>query len=127
MSALVADFTGQRVGLPSERLLSLAEEISARAPGARVVETFNLTFAELLASPSRNFGGERPTLPLCGDDTNAKIIVARLVEECGLEPLAVGALRMARSLETLATTWVQMAVVVDLFPAAPLRFCAVKP
>ncbi|BAS59931.1 hypothetical protein LBWT_X0030 (plasmid) [Leptolyngbya boryana IAM M-101] len=33
-----------------------------------MVEAFNITFAEILASDSRQFGSEHPTVFYCGDD-----------------------------------------------------------
>lgn len=121
MSGLRPDFSGQTVGLPSTMRVSLAESLAERLPGAHVVEAFNLTFAEVLASDSRVFGGERPTLPFCGDNAGAKALVARLIADAGYGPLDVGPLVHARTLETLATVWVQLAAVSGLHPNVALR------
>ncbi|MBC7926738.1 MAG: NAD(P)-binding domain-containing protein [Bryobacteraceae bacterium] len=121
VSGLTPDFTGETMGLPSSMMLSVAEQISELAPGARVVESFNLTFAETIAAPNRDFKGDRPSLPYCGDDADAKHIVAQLITDCGYEPVDAGPLKSARSLESLASIWVQTAAVTGLFPDTALK------
>jgi 8-hydroxy-5-deazaflavin:NADPH oxidoreductase len=116
VSALQPDFTGQTIGLATDLKISVAETIQKLAPKAKVVEAFNTTFAEIIASDSREFGDDRPSIFYCGDDADAKTIVARLIEECGYDPMDAGKLIVARSLETLATAWVQFAVASQLFP-----------
>lgn len=121
VSGLRPDFAGQTVGLPTDLTRSVAEQVAEAAPGAHVVEAFNTTFAEILASESRQFGSDRPSVLYCGDDAGAKATVAGLIEACGYDALDVGPLVRARALETLATAWVQMAVVGDLFPGVGLK------
>lgn len=121
VSPYAADFTGETVNLLSRiGTHSAAEEIASRLPSLHVVEAFNLTFADLLAQNPQPFGDKRPTVPLCGDDAAAKILVAGLVEDADLVPLDVGNLRVARVLEPMATAWVQLAVGSGLFPMAGL-------
>lgn len=123
VSPLQPDFTGAAVGMPPPPGLdtSAAERLAAMLVGARVVESFNLTFAETLASPDRGFGGERPSLPYCGDDAGAKATAAALIRDCGYDPLDAGGLAAARSLELLASAWVQFAVASRRFPHLALR------
>lgn len=121
VSALRPDFTGEATGIAGSGRLSAAEQIAQRVPGARVVEAFNTTFAEVLAAPDREFDGGKPSLLYCGDDADAKAITAWLISECGYTPVDVGGLSMARSVEALASLWVQTAVVARLFPQAALR------
>ncbi|HSM80394.1 MAG TPA: NADPH-dependent F420 reductase [Nodosilinea sp.] len=121
VSGLRPDFTGQTVGLATELTISVAEQVQQLAPQARVVEAFNLTFAEIIAAESRQLGGQRPSLFYCGDDGAAKATVAGLIEDCGYDALDAGGLRVARSLETLATAWVQFAVASGQFPAVGLK------
>lgn len=121
VSGLRPDFEGQTMGLPTNLRTSVAEQIARLAPGAKVVEAFNTTFAEILHSESRRFGSEQPSVFYCGDDDPAKAIVAGLIQECGYEAVDAGPLRVARSLEALATIWVQMAVVSGLFPNVGLK------
>ena len=115
------DFQGETTGLKSAADISAAERIAQLASGARVVEAFNLTFAAILQSDSRQFGDEQPSLFYCGDDEEAKTVVAGLIEESGYKAIDGGSLHVARSLEALASTWVQMAAVSSMFPNVALK------
>lgn len=121
MSGLKPDFSGQTIGLATDLKTSIAEQLAQLAPGAKVVEAFNITFAEILASESRQFGSEHPTVFYCGDDADAKAIAAQLIQACGYDAIDAGGLMAARSLETLATAWVQFAVTSGLFPNLGLK------
>lgn len=122
VSPYAADFQGGSVELRSlDGEVSAAERIAARAPAARVVEAFNLAFADLVATGRTEFDGEWATVPLCGDDAEAKAVAATLVRDAGFEPLELGPLARARALEQLATAWVQVAAQGGLFPLAGLR------
>ena len=121
VSGLQPDFSGQTIGLATELKISVAERVQQLAPDAKVVEAFNITFAEIIASESRQFGSDRPSVFYCGDDSGAKKIAAGLIEDCGYEAVDAGALIVARSLETLATAWVQFAVASQLFPNLGLK------
>lgn len=121
VSGLTPDFTGQTIGLATDLTTSVAETIQQLAPSAQVVEAFNTTFAEIIASDSRQFGSDRPSIFYCGDDLTAKQTVAQLIDDCGYEAIDAGRLMVARSLETLATAWVQFAVASQLFPNLGLK------
>jgi 8-hydroxy-5-deazaflavin:NADPH oxidoreductase len=81
--------------------LSGAEEIQAKAPGARVVKAFNTAFAARQADP-RVSGGLRVDGYVAGDDEDAKATVLGLVEAIGFNPVDAGGLAMARYLEGMA-------------------------
>lgn len=121
ISALQPDFTGQIIGLATDLKISVAETIQKLAPNAKVVEAFNTTFAEIIASDSRQFGSDFPSVFYCGDDIEAKQVVSGLIEECGYQAVDAGNLIIARTLETLATAWVQFAVSSQLFPDLALK------
>jgi predicted dinucleotide-binding enzyme len=121
VSGLQPDFTGQTIGLETDLKISVAETIQQLVPNAKVVEAFNTTFAEIIASDSRQFGSDFPSVFYCGNDIEAKQIVAGLIEECGYEAVDAGNLIVARTLETLATAWVQFAVSSQLFPNLGLK------
>jgi 8-hydroxy-5-deazaflavin:NADPH oxidoreductase len=121
ISGLQPDFTGQTIGLATNLEISAAEKVQQLAPNAAVVEAFNVTFAEIIASESRDFGGDRPSIFYCGNDSDAKKTVAQLIEDCGYGAIDAGVLMVARSLETLATAWVQFAVASQLFPNLGLK------
>ena len=86
---------------------SIAEQIAAWAPGARVVNAFNSIHYATLSNP--NFNGQSATLFYCGDDPAAKTTVAQLGAEIGLDPVDCGPLWMARQLEPLAFLWIYLA------------------
>ena len=88
------------------RAASGAEEIAGLAPGARVVKAFNTIGAELLASP--RFDTQSATMFICGDDAQAKSVVASLAEELGFEVVDAGPLSSAGMLESLARLWVSL-------------------
>lgn len=121
VSGLRPDFEGKTMGLATDLEISIAETIQKEAPDAKVVEAFNLTFAEIVASDSRTMAGEKPTIFYCGDDVEAKKTVSQLVEDCGYEAVDAGALIVARSLETLASAWVQFAAASQLFPNVGIK------
>jgi predicted dinucleotide-binding enzyme len=121
VSPYAADFAGEAVNLISKlEARSAAEEIAARLPTFHVVEAFNLIFADFLSSQTPLTGERPPTVPLCGDNAEARAMVAQLIGDAGLVPLDVGSLRVARVLEQMATAWVQLAAASGLFPMTGL-------
>jgi predicted dinucleotide-binding enzyme len=76
---------------------SAAQELAARAPGARVVKAFNTTFANTLREGE--VSGQPLDVFLAGDDEDAKNTVSQLVEDGGLRPIDAGPLSRARELE----------------------------
>lgn len=103
MNALTFDRDKGRVGTFDELL---AEQIQALAPGASVIKALNATNARNM-SPGRTF--DQPiSVPVAGDDPEAKRIVMQLVEELGLDATDVGPLYNARYLEAMAPLYVYM-------------------
>jgi 8-hydroxy-5-deazaflavin:NADPH oxidoreductase len=76
---------------------SAAQELAARAPGARVVKAFNTTFAGTLSEGQ--VAGQPLDVLIAGDDEEAKATVAQLVADGGLRPIDAGPLKRARELE----------------------------
>ena len=76
---------------------SVAQEIAAAVPGAKVVKAFNTTFAATLVE------GEVAGTPLdvfvAGDDEGAKAAVEELAADSGLRAIDVGPLALAHQLE----------------------------
>ena len=68
-----------------------SEEIARRLPGARLVKAFNTLYYHTLAIEARLTN--RLVIFVAGDDTEAKAIVSRLIEEIGFAPLDTGSLR----------------------------------
>jgi NADPH-dependent F420 reductase len=78
---------------------SNAERIQAVAPDAFVVKAFSTLGAETMLDPARANGPV--SIPLAGDDAEAKRVVAGLVSDIGLVPVDVGPLRYAHVIEGL--------------------------
>lgn len=93
---------------------SAAEEVARQAPGAKVVKAFNSIYFENLARPQ--FGEDKASSFFCGDDAQAKAVVARLSRDIGFEPVDCGPLTNARLLEPLAILWMQLASARDYGP-----------
>jgi predicted dinucleotide-binding enzyme len=76
---------------------SAAQELAAKASGAKVVKAFNTTFATTLNAGE--VAGQPLDVFLAGDDEDAKAAVASLAEDGGLRPIDAGPLRRAREIE----------------------------
>jgi 8-hydroxy-5-deazaflavin:NADPH oxidoreductase len=84
-----------------------AEEIAKMADGARVVKAFNTIAAAVLSRP--RFDNEDATALYCGDDVEAKKVVAGLIKELGFEAIDAGPLQNSRYLEPMGEMFVQLA------------------
>ena len=108
---LNSSFDGLATALDS----SSAEDVAAAAvKGAHVVKAFNTTFAGTLIAGQ--VGGQKLDVFIAGDDVDAKLKVARLIEDGGMRAIDTGALNHARLIEamqlahillqkTLGTNW----------------------
>jgi 8-hydroxy-5-deazaflavin:NADPH oxidoreductase len=93
-------------GLAVDCTTSAGEQIAGWATGARVVKAFNSTGAGNMTNP--DYAGQQPTMFICGDDAQAKTVVAGLAKEIGFDVTDSGGLSMSRSLEALALLWVTL-------------------
>jgi predicted dinucleotide-binding enzyme len=82
---------------PPDIATSVAEELQALAPGAKVVKALNTPSSRNILDPSR--AGGHVGIPIAGADLAAKARVAALVSEIGLEPVDTGPLIAARYIE----------------------------
>ncbi|MGF6597683.1 putative dinucleotide-binding enzyme [Paraburkholderia sp. GAS448] len=103
-NALKPDMSGLLVGTNT----SGAEEIAKLAPWATVVKAIP-PFAEMLHSPSMLIGGKRVGVFVCGDDSEARAVVGKLVTDIEAEPVDAGPLILARYVEPAAMLLVQLA------------------
>jgi len=101
---LKSDLSGLSLGTST----SAAEEVARLVPTAKVVEVL-FPFAQQLQAGKLQFGKQQPTQFYCGDDDEAKRIVATLIGEVGLEPVDAGPLTSARFLEPLGMLMIQLA------------------
>lgn len=104
VNPLNATFSGLDLGFTA----SAAEEIASRCPRSRVVKAFNTVSSATMADPS--YAGTPATLFHCGDDTDAKRIVADLANAIGFFPVDSGPLAHARLLEPLAMLYIHLAM-----------------
>lgn len=82
---------------------SNAELIQGWAPDAFVVKAFNTLNWRTMVDPES--AGGPVSIPLVGDNAEAKAVVASLVEGIGLEPIDVGPLRHAHIVEGMLILW----------------------
>ncbi len=102
---VLVDVTNRPTPAPEgARCMSIAEEVQARAPGARVVKAINTVFAARQAEP--DIGGTPADGYVAADDEDAKQAVLSFVESIGLTPYDVGPLAAARTLEGMA--WIHI-------------------
>ncbi len=83
---------------------SAAEIIQGAAPGAHVVKAFNTLNWRTMVDPDSS--GGPVSIPLVGDNAEAKARVAELVEGMGLEAIDLGPLRYARHVEGMLLVWI---------------------
>jgi 8-hydroxy-5-deazaflavin:NADPH oxidoreductase len=82
---------------------SLMERLQAAYPQIAFVKAFNSVGSSLMVHPM--LAGGPPTMFYCGNDANAKAVVAHLLEQFGWEPADMGGVIAARALEPLAQLW----------------------
>ena len=95
-------------GLSVGTTTSGAEQIAARAAGARLIKAFNTTGAENMAD-SRYPSGQ-PVMPVAGDDAQARQQVMALATLIGFDAIDMGPLQTARYLEPMAMVWIHLAL-----------------
>lgn len=86
---------------------SLAEQLQAAAPRARVVKAFNTVVMRLLHEAPERLRGSGAQVFLAGDDAAAKAVAATLAAEIGLGAVDLGGLEAAWLAEAMADTFRQ--------------------
>ncbi len=82
---------------------SLMERLQRRAPQARFVKAWNSVGNPFMIHPT--FPGGRPTMFICGNDADAKALVASLLEGFGWSAEDMGSAASARAIEPLCQLW----------------------
>ena len=84
---------------------SLGEQLQAAFPDARLVKAWNTMTAGLMCDPGAVGGGDH-TIPLCGNDADAKAEVTSLLQAFGWRDiLDLGDITAARGMEAYLLIW----------------------
>ncbi len=94
-------------GLLVGHTTSAAEEIATWVEGAKVVKAFHTIGSENLNK--LEFGTQKASTFICGDDLEAKSMVKQLAIDLGFDAIDVGPLKNARLTEPLAMLWIELA------------------
>ncbi len=112
---LKPDLSGLSIG----HTTSGAEAVARWAPEAKVVKALNTTGAGNMLDP--RYGNEAAAMFICGDDSEAKAVVAALLADLGFDVVDAGPLTQARLLEPLAMLWISLAYARGLGPDIAFR------
>ena len=82
---------------------SLMELLQKTAPQAKFVKAFNSVGNSFMVNPS--FPGGKPTMFICGNDSNAKTEVSSILDQFGWETADFGFAESARAIEPLCILW----------------------
>jgi predicted dinucleotide-binding enzyme len=88
-------FTG-----PNESLL---ERLQQRVPAAHFVKAFSCVGNAFMVDP--NFGGQKPTMFICGNDEKARAETTEILSAFGWETEDLGSATSARAIEPLCILW----------------------
>ena len=96
VDGVIPSFTG-----PNE---SLMERLQAACPEAHFVKVFNSVSNQMMANAPVYASG-KATMFYCGNDADAKAVVARLLDQFGWEGADMGRATAARLIEPLCQLW----------------------
>jgi 8-hydroxy-5-deazaflavin:NADPH oxidoreductase len=82
---------------------SLMERLQGLVPDAHFVKCFSCVGNALMVDP--DFGGQKPTMFICGNNEDAKKRTTALLEEIGWESADMGKVEAARAIEPLCILW----------------------
>lgn len=82
---------------------SLMERLQKAVPAAHFVKAFNSVGNAYMVDP--DFGGVKPTMFICGNDTGAKKKVTAILDQFGWETEDMGGVEGARAIEPLCILW----------------------
>lgn len=78
---------------------SLMEQLQAQYPRTRFVKAFSSVSNARMVNP--RFEGGRPSMFICGNDTEAKAVVTGILDQFGWETEDMGGVEAARAIEPL--------------------------
>jgi len=82
---------------------SLMESLQREFRDAHLVKAFNSVGSALMVNPQ--FGSERPTMFICGNDATAKQAVSGILDQFGWDVEDMGGAEAARAIEPLCMLW----------------------
>ncbi len=82
---------------------SLMEHLQREFADAHFVKAFNSVGSALMVNPQ--FGGEQPTMFICGNDATAKQSVSGILDQFGWDVEDMGSAEAARAIEPLCMLW----------------------
>lgn len=82
---------------------SLMERLQREFQSPRFVKAFNSVGSIHMVNPQ--FKGGKPTMFICGNDSEAKILVAGVIDQFGWETADMGKAEAARAIEPLCMLW----------------------
>ncbi|MEE8046066.1 MAG: NADPH-dependent F420 reductase [Dehalococcoidia bacterium] len=84
------------------------EQVARWAPGANVVKALNIVDARLL--DGKKLDDREITIPIAGDDAEAKKVATGLIQELGFDVVDAGKLEMSRLLEPLTLLMIRLSM-----------------
>jgi 8-hydroxy-5-deazaflavin:NADPH oxidoreductase len=82
---------------------SLMEQLQKAFPAAKFVKAFNSVGSPLMINP--DFGGQKPSMFICGNDETAKKEVSEITSLFGFDTEDMGHAEAARAIEPLCMLW----------------------
>ncbi len=82
---------------------SLMEELQSKYPQANFVKAFSCVGNALMVNP--DFGGQKPTMFVAGNDDDSKNVVKKILDNFGWEVEDMGKAEAARAIEPLCILW----------------------
>jgi len=82
---------------------SLMERLQRQAPKANFVKAFSCVGNAFMIDP--DFGKQKPTMFICGNDKRAKGTVTEILTQFGWETADMGGVEAARAIEPLCMLW----------------------
>jgi 8-hydroxy-5-deazaflavin:NADPH oxidoreductase len=82
---------------------SLMERLQKKVPAAKFVKCFSCVGNAFMVNP--DFGGVKPTMFICGNDSSAKEATRSVLDKFGWETEDMGKVESARAIESLCVLW----------------------
>jgi 8-hydroxy-5-deazaflavin:NADPH oxidoreductase len=82
---------------------SFMEELQSEFPSLNFVKAFNSVGSPFMVNP--DFGGIKPTMPICGNNEGSRAEVSHILELFGWEVVDMGMAEAARAIEPLCMLW----------------------